>query len=113
MLGMLLGFVTRPHAVGPAGIRFRCGAEVDVATRKRQLLAEAADRWLTARTIENLTVTLGFERVKDSTVESWGSRGQIARQRIPSPTRSGEGPWHFLLGDVLTRLEAARVRRSA
>ncbi|WP_114558439.1 hypothetical protein [Desertihabitans aurantiacus] len=30
MLGMLLGYVTRPHAVGPAGIRLRNGGEVDL-----------------------------------------------------------------------------------
>lgn len=30
MIGLLLGFVTRPHAVGPAGIRARHGADIDV-----------------------------------------------------------------------------------
>jgi len=30
MLGMLLGYVSRPHAVGPAGIRLRSGGEVDL-----------------------------------------------------------------------------------
>lgn len=30
MLGLLFGFLTRPHAVGPAGIRVRAGAEVDI-----------------------------------------------------------------------------------
>ena len=30
MLGLLLGFVTRPHAVGPEGIRARSGADVDI-----------------------------------------------------------------------------------
>ncbi|WP_439593951.1 hypothetical protein [Microbacterium sp.] len=30
MLGLLLGFLTRPHAVGPDGIRVRSGAEVDI-----------------------------------------------------------------------------------
>lgn len=30
MLGMLLGYVTRPHTVGPAGIRVRNGGEVDL-----------------------------------------------------------------------------------
>lgn len=30
MLGLLLGFLTRPHAVGPEGIRARYGAEIDV-----------------------------------------------------------------------------------
>lgn len=29
-LGMLLGYLTRPHAVGPAGIRLRNGGEVDL-----------------------------------------------------------------------------------
>ena len=31
MFGLLFGFLTRPHAVGPAGIRVRSGAEVDIA----------------------------------------------------------------------------------
>lgn len=30
MLGMLLGYLTRPHAVGPYGIRVRHGGEVDI-----------------------------------------------------------------------------------
>jgi len=30
MLGLLLGFLTRPHAVGPEGIRVRQGAEIDI-----------------------------------------------------------------------------------
>jgi hypothetical protein len=31
MLGLLLGYLTRPHAVGPAGIRVREGAEIDIS----------------------------------------------------------------------------------
>jgi hypothetical protein len=30
MLGFLFGMLTRPHAVGPAGIRARYGAEIDI-----------------------------------------------------------------------------------
>ncbi|WP_309127519.1 hypothetical protein [Microbacterium sp.] len=30
MLGMLLGYLTRPHAVGPDGIRVRHGGEIDI-----------------------------------------------------------------------------------
>lgn len=30
MFGLLFAFLTRPHAVGPAGIRVRSGAEVDI-----------------------------------------------------------------------------------
>lgn len=30
MLGMLFGFLVRPHAVGPEGIHIRQGAEVDI-----------------------------------------------------------------------------------
>ncbi len=30
MVGLLLGFVTRPHAVGPDGMRVRYGAEVEI-----------------------------------------------------------------------------------
>ncbi|MFE5408841.1 hypothetical protein [Microbacterium sp. NPDC056569] len=30
MLGLLFGYLTRPHAVGPAGIRVRQGAELDL-----------------------------------------------------------------------------------
>ncbi len=30
MIGLLLGFLTRPHAVGPDGIRARYGADIDV-----------------------------------------------------------------------------------
>ncbi|WP_127474888.1 hypothetical protein [Microbacterium sulfonylureivorans] len=30
MIGLLLSYLTRPHAVGPAGIRARVGADIDV-----------------------------------------------------------------------------------
>jgi hypothetical protein len=30
MIGMLLGFLTRPHAVGPDGVRIRQGAELEI-----------------------------------------------------------------------------------
>ena len=49
MLGMLFGMLTRPHAVGPAGIRVRSGPEVDIAlswddvesvTRRKQVVQE-------------------------------------------------------------------------
>ena len=30
MLGLLFGMLTRPHAIGPAGIRARYGSEVDI-----------------------------------------------------------------------------------
>ncbi|KQW04070.1 hypothetical protein ASC66_16585 [Leifsonia sp. Root4] len=30
MLGLLLGYITRPHSVGPAGISVRSGPEVDI-----------------------------------------------------------------------------------
>lgn len=33
MIGLLLSYVTRPHAVGPAGIRARLGADIDVDLR--------------------------------------------------------------------------------
>ncbi|MET0886043.1 MAG: hypothetical protein ABWX92_06290 [Mycetocola sp.] len=33
MIGLALGFITRPHAVGPEGIRVRNGAETDVPLR--------------------------------------------------------------------------------
>lgn len=39
MFGLLLGFVTRPHAVGPDGIRLRSGAELDIALRWDQVEA--------------------------------------------------------------------------
>lgn len=85
-----------------------CGHEVDVAARKRQLLDSTADRWMTAVDIERLTASLG-RRVADSTVDAWGKRGQCARQQF------GGGPWHYLLGEVLARVEAAeaRTRRTA
>ena len=31
MYGLLFGFLTRPHAVGPTGLRLRSGAEIEVA----------------------------------------------------------------------------------
>ena len=86
-----------------------CGREVDVKARKRQLLDDAQDRWLTAVEIERLTASLG-QRVADSTVDAWGVRGQCRRQRL-----TVDGPWHYPLADVLARVEAAeaKTRRTA
>ena len=39
MFGMLFGFLTRPHAVGPDGIRLRSGAELDIPLRWEQIEA--------------------------------------------------------------------------
>ena len=56
MLGMLLGHLTRPHAVGPTGIRIRHGGEVDIdltwelitsVERKRHALTGAPSLSLT------------------------------------------------------------------
>ena len=39
MLGMLFGFLTRPHSVGPDGLRLRAGVEVDIALSWNQVQA--------------------------------------------------------------------------
>ena len=39
MFGLLFGLLTRPHAVGPDGIRLRSGAEVDIPLRWEQIEA--------------------------------------------------------------------------
>jgi hypothetical protein len=39
MFGLLFGFLTRPHAVGPEGIRLRSGAEVDIPLHWEQVEA--------------------------------------------------------------------------
>jgi hypothetical protein len=39
MFGLLFGFLTRPHAVGPDGIRLRSGAELDLPLRWDQVEA--------------------------------------------------------------------------
>lgn len=39
MLGLLFGFLTRPHAVGPEGIRLRSGAELDLPLRWEEVEA--------------------------------------------------------------------------
>lgn len=56
MLGILLGNITRPHAVGPRGIRFRSGDEIDIdlpwevvasVERRQHALADASGLRLT------------------------------------------------------------------
>lgn len=39
MFGLMFGFLTRPHAVGPDGIRLRSGAELDIPLRWDQIAA--------------------------------------------------------------------------
>jgi hypothetical protein len=87
-----------------------CRVGVNVAVRKKALLDEAADRWMTAAQTEHLTAALGH-RVAKTTVDSWGTRGQVRRARLDGE----DGPWSYPLADVLARVEAARAkeRRSA
>jgi hypothetical protein len=47
MIGLLFGFLTRPHAVGPQGIRVRQGTELDLALP-----------WSVIRSVERSEVTV-------------------------------------------------------
>ncbi len=73
MVGMLLSYLTRPHAVGPTGIRVRSGGEVDIdlpweaiasVERRRRSLPEAPTLSLTGSgdaTVLNHTVQDGTD----------------------------------------------------
>jgi hypothetical protein len=56
MFGMLFGFLTRPHAVGPAGIRLRSGAELDLPLSWEQVEAVGRHKRVSQDTQPQVTV---------------------------------------------------------
>jgi hypothetical protein len=55
MVGLLLGYLTRPHAVGPAGLRIRHGDEVEIAVSWSEVasVAPLAERVEGAKTFRS------------------------------------------------------------
>ena len=80
MIGLLLGMLTRPHAVGPDGIRVRSGSEVDIplawddvysltrrtrTTREKQpkvTVDDAGNATLHLRMQDEINIEVGLER---------------------------------------------------
>jgi hypothetical protein len=96
MLGMLLGFVTRPHAVGPSGIRVRQGAELDLDLP-----------WTVVRSVERSSVTV--EKAPKIIDEP---DGRTFAARIADATNIRielEHPIHVLLPHGEERIEAVRL----
>jgi hypothetical protein len=85
MFGLLFGFLTRPHAVGPDGIRVRSGAEVDIplpwelidsVTRRKQAAQDKQPRM----TIDDEGVrTLHLEMQHETNIEITLRRPVTAR----------------------------------
>ncbi|BDZ39436.1 hypothetical protein [Microbacterium suwonense] len=88
-LGILLGYLTRPHAVGPEGIRVRHGGEVDIdlpwdvvasVERRRHALTDAPQLSLTG---------VGDEQVLNHVIQDH-SEIEIALEG-PTPLRLPQG----------------------
>jgi hypothetical protein len=81
MVGLLFGFLTRPHAVGPEGIRVRHGSELDLdlpwdvirsverssvtAEKQPKVLDEAGGRTFAARIANETNVRIELECARD------------------------------------------------
>jgi len=78
-----------------------CRREVDQDDRRRDLLDQAADMWLTSREIERVTASLG-RRIPESSVREWAAKGHVQH--------ASTGPVRYLLDDALARAEKVRQR---
>ena len=95
MIGLLLGMLTRPHAVGPDGIRVRSGSEVDIPlawddvyslTRRTRTTQEKQPK-VTVDDAGNATLHL---RMQDETNIEVGLERPI-RVRLPHGTETVSG----------------------
>ena len=88
-------------------ITCQCGKTYDVYSKRQRLVAEAEDRWLTAKEIERLVDvflrTGASEKVKrripSGSVRAWASRGEIEMRGFGADGRSPV----YRLGDVFER----------
>ncbi|HEU0100978.1 MAG TPA: hypothetical protein VFR07_01500 [Mycobacteriales bacterium] len=92
MVGLLFGMLTRPHAVGPQGIRVRSGSEIDIpldwdavsaVTRVRRA---AQDKQPTVTVDDNGTRTLHLRMQNEANLEIELTRTVAAR--LPSGTET-------------------------
>lgn len=96
MLGLLLGFITRPHAVGPDGIRVRQGAELDLDLP-----------WQVVRSVERSAVTA---EKGPKVIDEPGGRTYAARMADATNVRIElEHPFAARLPHGEERIEAVRL----
>ncbi|MDF2555656.1 MAG: hypothetical protein K0R60_1551 [Microbacterium sp.] len=96
MIGLLLGFLTRPHAVGPDGIRARSGAEVDIDLP-----------WETVASVEKtLDVLEKAPKIRD---EPHGRTLALRMQNETNVLVILERPVVVHLGDTAREVDAVRL----
>jgi hypothetical protein len=83
-----------------------CGAEYDLADRKRELLDRVDDEWARPHVIANALTSLD-EPVTPETLRKWIERGHIKQTGIDD-----DGKALYRVGDVRVRIALMRVRRA-
>ena len=96
MIGLLLGFLTRPHAVGPDGIRARSGAEVDIDLP-----------WESVASVEKARDVL--EKAPKIRDEPHGRTLALRMQNETNVLVILEGPVAVHLGDTAREVDAVRL----
>jgi hypothetical protein len=96
MIGLLLGFLTRPHAVGPEGIRARSGAEVDIDLP-----------WATVASVEKSRDVL--EKAPKIRDEPHGRTLALRMQDETNVLVILERPVAVRLGDTVAEVDAVRL----
>lgn len=111
MFGLLFGFLTRPHAVGPEGIRLRSGAELDVplpweqveAVTLRKRISQGKQPQLSTDDYGNRTLHLHIQN--ETNVE--------VRLRSPISVRLPRGPQSVSRIELFTDKPAAFVNEAS
>lgn len=96
MIGLLLSFLTRPHAVGPDGIRARYGADIDVDLQ-----------WADVATVERSRDVL--EKAPKVRDEPHGRTLALRTQDETNVLITLERPVTTRLGDVVVDVDAVRL----
>lgn len=96
MIGLLLSYLTRPHAVGPAGIRARLGADVDIDLPWEVVASVEKSRDVT-------------EKAPKVRIESHGRTLALRMQNETNVLVILERPVGTRLGDTRVDLDAVRL----
>jgi hypothetical protein len=96
MIGLLLSYLTRPHAVGPEGIRARLGADIDVDLP-----------WEAVASVEKSRDVL--EKAPKVREEPHGRTLALRMQNETNVLVVLEHPVPARLGDVAVELDAVRL----
>jgi hypothetical protein len=113
MFGLLFGFLTRPHAVGPDGLRLRAGVEIDIPIRWDQVASVQRHKRISQTTQPQITRDEDGHRTLHLHVQNQTNVRVVMREpvtvRVPrGPVTVSSIELHADEPDAL--VQAARVR---